>query len=220
MPKNRVDRTGLQFERLTIVEFSHRGPRRESFWICLCNCGRTHVAAWASLKSKNTKSCGCLHAENARLVRKTHGMSQARVYKIWKAMIKRCENPNQEKWHRYGGRGITVDPRWRASFEQFFADMGHPPDGMSIERKDNDKGYSVDNCVWATAKEQARNKSNVCMVEAFGERRTISEWSALRGVGVNTISRRLNAGISPERAVTEKKILTKLQGRPHGKHVR
>lgn len=213
MPK-RVDRTGLRFGRLVVVAFSHRGVRRDSHWLCRCDCGKSHVVVWGNLRSGDISSCGCWLNEVRGESTRTHGMSRTRVYRIWKAMVKRCENPNGPKWHRYGGRGISVDPAWRNSFEQFFADMGHPPDGLSIERKDNDAGYSKGNCVWATAKEQARNKSDVRFVEAFGKRQTIPEWAAEFGLSRQTIAARLRAGVSGDIAVSATVVSRKSIGRP------
>ena len=88
---------------------------------------------------------------------RTHGKSKTRTYKIWAGMVQRCTNENVSCFDIYGARGITVAPEWR-SFESFLADMGERPDGMSIERIDNDKGYSKDNCRWATSEAQSQNR--------------------------------------------------------------
>lgn len=208
MPK-RIDLVGAKFGRLRVVSFKGRDSHRTSLWLCHCECGNQHVVARNNLRSGDVRSCGCLHDEVAGKSSVTHGMSKTRAYAIWKAMVKRCENPRTGKWHRYGGRGIAVCPAWRNSFEQFFADMGHPPDGMSIERKDNDKGYSPDNCEWATAREQSRNKSNIRVIEAYGKRQTIVDWSNECGVSRSTIAKRLNAGVDPERAVSARVVIVK-----------
>lgn len=97
--------------------------------------------------------------------RTTHGQSRSRItrrkasltYNIWAAMVQRCTNPNSRDWHLYGARGIRVCPRWH-KFENFLADMGEKPDGLSIERIDNDGPCAPWNCKWATALEQAQNK--------------------------------------------------------------
>jgi hypothetical protein len=87
----------------------------------------------------------------------THGMSRTRVYRVWAAMLQRCTNPLSPAWPDYGGRGITVCESWR-SFESFYADMGTPPPGLTIERMNNDSGYSLTNCRWATRSDQQRNR--------------------------------------------------------------
>jgi hypothetical protein len=86
-----------------------------------------------------------------------HGMHGTSIYVRWACMMDRCYRPNNAQWKDYGGRGITVDPRWHV-FENFYADMGDPPDGLTLDRKDNDLGYSKSNCRWATRSEQNKNK--------------------------------------------------------------
>jgi hypothetical protein len=116
-------------------------------------------------------------------------------------MRQRCLNPNSPAYHNYGGRGITIDPRWD-SFDQFLADMGEIPDGMSIERKDNDKGYSPENCVWATSIEQGRNTRKCRKLMHNGQTKTLGEWADEYSIQRQTLSKRLDAGWSMERALS------------------
>lgn len=105
-------------------------------------------------------------------------------------MKSRCQNKNNKDWDRYGGRGIKISKRWE-KFENFLADMGQPPPGETLDRIDNNKGYSLKNCRWATRKEQGNNKRNNYLVEFNGETRTISEWAKLKNINPQTLYFRL-----------------------------
>lgn len=145
----------------------------------------------------------------------THGLSKSRVYHIWNAMKMRCENPNSKFYSDYGGRGITVCERW-ASFENFFEDMGHPPAGTSLERENNDAGYSRANCRWATRMEQARNKRNNVLLTIDGETHPLSVWAERFGIKYGTVHQRLTKyGWTAEDAV-KMPLVTKRAGCPRG----
>ena len=108
----------------------------------------------------------------------------------WRAMIARCTNPKHEAFGNYGARGITVCERWR-NYEAFAFDMGPRPEGGTVERQDNSKGYSPENCCWATRTEQGRNKRNNVMVEMDGERLALSEWAERYSIKYQTVWRRI-----------------------------
>lgn len=138
-------------------------------------------------------------------------------YKIWRGMLGRCLNKTNPAWMDYGGRGIGVCDRWR-SFENFLADMGRRPDGLSLDRIDNNKGYSPDNCRWATRKEQARNRRSSAMIEYKGECRALVEWAEITGISVSAITQRLRAGWDVEMALTvpqrhRRRCLAEIEGR-------
>lgn len=104
-----------------------------------------------------------------------HGYNGTRVYRVWGHMRERCTNPKNVGWSNYGGKGIRVCARWD-SFENFLADMGEPPKGMTIDRKDSSGNYEPDNCRWATPKEQGNNRSTNRLLFAFGDVKTAAMW--------------------------------------------
>lgn len=162
MFSTRIDLTGQRFGRLTVIEAGHRDPKeRRLYWRCLCDCGNEHVTRGAQLRRGETRSCGCLRVDMGKAKTLTHGMSRRKtrrkVYGVWATMRRRCDNPGQQSYRLYGGRGIKVCERWH-TFENFYADMGDPPAGCSIDRIDPDGDYEPGNCRWATAKEQRANQ--------------------------------------------------------------
>jgi hypothetical protein len=125
---------------------------------------------------------------------------QWRAHYVWVSMRARCSNPKNRSYTDYGGRGITVDPAW-ADFQVFYADMGDPPDGGTLERADNDGPYSKANCRWATRAEQSRNKRNNRYLEYNGERRIVADWATHLGLPHRLLRVRLNRGWSAERTL-------------------
>jgi hypothetical protein len=129
--------------------------------------------------------------------RAKHGMYRTRVYRQWQQMIQRCYNPNASRYARYGGRGVTVCERWRSSFDAFYADMGDAPDGMTIDRIDNDRGYEPDNCRWATPQQQANNRHTNVFVEHDGHVLTLADWARKLGLPYHWLRYRHSIGWVP-----------------------
>ncbi len=137
--------TGKRFCRLAVLYYVGQRGKQGAFWVCKCDCGNVRIVASHKLMSKHTKSCGCLQKEKATERNTSHGGSKQPVYAVWCAMKRRCYNTSDKNYHQYGGRGITVCREWRDSFRTFIEDMGQPPVGCQLDRKDNDKGYDADN---------------------------------------------------------------------------
>ncbi len=191
-----VDLSGQRFGKLTVLE--RAGTYSENggvMWRCRCDCGKETTVISNSLRSGKTRSCGCLSAEKSK-ERAKHGSTGSRLYRIWSAMIERCTNPNRKGYENYGGRGITVYEEWRKNFSSFkeWAESNGYEDTLTIERKDNDKGYSPDNCRWITFKAQQNHKRDNHLLTCKGETHTIAEWSEITGIRFSTICNRLSYG--------------------------
>jgi hypothetical protein len=120
-------------------------------------------------------------------------MEGTKIYRLWSSMLTRCRNPKSPTYKRHGARGITVCDRW-LKFENFYADMGERPQGMQLERQDNNGPYSPENCVWATVQAQALNRRNNRLVTINGVTRPCSVWAAEAGLSQQCLSHRLKAG--------------------------
>ncbi len=155
--------TGQKFGRLTAICPVAKNNHNAVLWLCDCECGLDAIVEGRSLTNGLTRSCGCLNQEAHQLRpnRTNHGKAGTRLYRIWKKMKSRCHNPKDSDYQKYyGSRGITVCNEWSHNFQAFYdwAITNGYSDELSIDRIDNDKGYSPDNCRWATAEEQRHNQ--------------------------------------------------------------
>lgn len=181
---------GYKTNLLTVVSIVGEKitPRNRVFKLykCVCDCGGEFIGTNQSIRK--TFSCGCTRLE----------------YKIWFQMRDRCRNPKNHAFHNYGGRGIRVCARWEKSFAAFFEDMGYKPEpGSCVERIDNERGYSPDNCRWATAYEQAHNmRTNVWMTHPDGRRMIMKDWARELDMVYGSLFDRRKRGWSDERALT------------------
>lgn len=207
-PYEIINLSGQTFGRLTAIKVVGR-KHKEAVWLCQCQCGKTVQVVGSALRLGQSRSCGCLKLEEFSARTTTHGKSKTRLYNTYQAMKRRCYNPNVKRYEHYGGRGITICDEWLNDFQAFYdwaMANGYNPDAprgeCTIDRIDNDKGYSPANCRWVGTKAQERNKSNNHVVEFQGETHSITEWSEKTGIGVSTIIFRLKSGWSVERALT------------------
>jgi hypothetical protein len=198
------DLTGKQFGRLAVLGFVGVNRFKQATWLCRCNCGNHSVVTRPSLVSGNTTSCGCFHNEMVGAMTRTHGLRKTTEYVIWAGIKTRCHNANTPNYKDYGARGITMCPRWLNSFENFLEDMGPRPTAKhTIERINNDLGYSPKNCRWATYIEQANNRRDNRILEFGGNRLTMSEWARKLDMPYSVLSSRLGKlGWSIEKALT------------------
>jgi hypothetical protein len=189
---------GDKYGRLTLVEevAGQAGKSVNRKWLCQCDCSATTTSPMIrSLRSGSTTSCGCVHkATVSKMMMEygtKHGLHGTPAYRSWKAMKARCANQKQPGYKNYGDRGIGICSRW-AEFDNFYADMGPCPAGMSLDRKDNSLGYSPENCVWATRTEQNRNQRSNRLVSYMGRNICVAEAAEIAGIRAGTVRARLN----------------------------
>lgn len=192
---------GDRISRWTVVSSSESDPKGRLRWACRCDCGTFRPVLDIALKYGGSKSCGCLRRE----VVTTHGHAltkrQTPEFRAWSHMRERCEVQKHPQYRHYGGRGITVCPEW-ASFEIFLSDMGERPSPLhSLDRVDNYKGYSPDNCKWSTRKEQTRNRRSSVIVVCDGKKILLIELAEKFGLTDRVVRDRVRRGWTPEKAV-------------------
>lgn len=194
-----IDITGQRFGKLTVIGIASRNPLK---WKCVCDCGNTTEVRTSNLKRNQVASCGCTHKKG----NPKHGQCYTRVYKIYAKMLRRCYKTYDPAYKNYGGRGITVCDEWKNSFEAFskWAYQNGYSDELTIDRIDNDKGYSPDNCRWATVIQQANNTRANRLFTMNGVTKTLSQWCAEYEVPYTRVHARLKSGWSFEEAISLK----------------
>jgi len=194
---------GDKFGRWTVIDNGIVGENRHMQYLCRCSCNKAterRVDVHRLLNGTST-SCGCYASEKTSERRRTHGDSSTRLYKVWLSMKARCNNPNNDSYNRYGGNGITVCEEWNNDFLSFKDwaykngfDNNLKGVDCSIDRKDNKKGYSPDNCRWITNTEQCNNRSTNIVIEYNGESKTATEWARTFGLKNHTVIKRYKQG--------------------------
>jgi len=197
-----VDLTDQKIGSL-IVSGRAESRNGDTYWVCVCKCGKTITVRADHLRAKKVRSCGCAKGKLIAQKKKTHGMRRTRLYGIWNTMLQRWENPKSHEAHLYLDRGITVCHEWH-SFEEFndWSLANGYAENLTIERIDNNKGYSPDNCKWATIIEQANNKRTNRRIEHNGEIKTLAQWARYYEVDYRGLWQRLKRGWSFEQAIT------------------
>lgn len=188
---------GSRFHFLTVIKETEAGSRKR--YECRCDCGNIVNVRADHLKSGAIRSCGCI-----RRLRFSHGHCRSKesaTYTAWTSMKNRVLNPNNQNYRNYGARGITVCKRW-LKFENFLVDMGVKPEGLSLDRIDNEKGYCKKNCRWATRSEQQSNKRTNRLLTYENRTLTLTQWAKEVGMTAKLLHKRLNLGWSIEAVLT------------------
>ena len=183
-----IDLTNQRFGRWIVVSKA-TSKHNNTMWNCKCDCGNFKEVASSSLLNGRSNSCGCLQKELIT----THGMRNTPTYNSWDNMMARCYRESNPCYKEYGGRGIAVDKRWH-NFQNFIEDMGKRPESTTIDRKDPNKNYSLDNCRWVTNNVQQLNKRNNNIVTYNGQQIPITKAARLAGLKPETVISRQRAG--------------------------
>ena len=192
MALNRNSLIGAKFGNLTVIDKGHSNTKNSN-WICKCSCGNI-ITVSRPLLIKHKTSCGCIVNDrtdvNVKHGNSTRKTGSTREYITWQSMNQRCANIHDPY---YGGRGITVCDRWKHGengkdgFSLFLLDMGVKPKNHDIDRIDNDRGYSPDNCRWATKSENASNRRSNVHIVIGSEKKTLTQWAKQFNVHPNTV---------------------------------
>lgn len=213
-----INESGNRYGKLVVQGLSHFDPKEanRAYFKCVCDCGNERIVMGKSLRSNIIYACLECSAKRRADNHSSHGdcrKGKTKEYFIWRGIKERCLNPRNKHYFRYGGRGITMCEKWKNSYADFLLDMGRKPsDKHSIERNDNEKGYSPENCKWATQKEQTRNTRQNKILTFNGVSLCVAEWAEKLNVKSATLHMRVHRGWSVDRILTQdvlKSIKTK-----------
>lgn len=196
--------------RTPIEDDGMRTAKKQVMWHCVCDCGKHVHVPTSYLTTGDTRSCGCLFMDTCRQPNTLrHGDASPngkhiRVYESWHQMKKRCNNPNDHNYSRYGGRGITVCDEWERyeNFRDWALENGYS-DELTLDRIDVNGNYEPSNCRWADAITQGNNRRDNRRVEYCGETHTLKEWSRITGISDGVIAKRIDYGWSVEDSLTK-----------------
>lgn len=202
------DLTGQRFGRWLVLSRASRpvGKSRGAYWNCQCTCGTERPVFGRNLRNGESGGCGCGRPARAKLRSTTHGQSETTTYSIWRTFRQRCNNPKNDHYNSYGGRGISVCDRWNASrgFANFLTDMGErPSQSHTLDRINNDGNYEPGNCRWATKREQHRNRRNTIRLQVAGEELCATDVAQLCAIHQNTVVRCIRLGLSGDEIVSK-----------------
>jgi len=207
---NQIDITGEKYNMWSVIECVGKNKSGGYMYRCVCDCGNERIVEGRSVRVGTSKCCGCTRGIGNQYNAKHNGKKE-RLYSVWSSMRSRCLNENDTNYSRYGGRGLTICDEWNdyEVFREWAINSGYDANAeyreCTIDRIDNDKGYSPDNCRWVSQKTQDNNRSsNHFITNKDGVTKTISEWSEITGIRKDTLRRRIVVyGWDIDRALSE-----------------
>ena len=178
---------GNRYALLTVIEKAD--TKNKAYWICKCDCGNITTVSGSNLRNGSVKSCGCLRNKSHL----THHLSKHPLYNVWYHIKRRCLKEKNPAYKDYGGRGITICEEWEKSFESFYfwAINNGYENNLTIDRIDNNKGYSPDNCRWTDSKTQCNNRRSCVMITYNGKTQNLMQWCEELGLNYKRIHNRL-----------------------------
>lgn len=210
--KKNIDLVGNKYNYLTVINYSHK-KNKNHYWLCVCDCGKEKAIRQNYLLSNYTISCGCYNKKKVKETHTKHGLHKNRLYNVWLSIKTRCYNKNFHSYYNYGGRGITVCDEWKNDFMAFYnwamkngykeEILKNGKNKWTLDRINNDSGYSPENCRWVDMKVQSNNTRVNHKITYKGETLNLKEMAKKYNLSVSRLSRRLSKGWSIERAIEE-----------------
>lgn len=198
------DLTGKKFLNLTVVERFFGDKKDCAYWKCLCVCGKTKICRSGDLKKLGINSCGC---KKRKLGKIKHGLHGTKEYRIWQNIKRRCYSKKSRQYKDYGGRGIFMCKSWKKSFFNFYKDMGKcPKEHLTLDRINNNKGYSKSNCRWETRSVQALNTRRTVYLTMGGVKKPLYDWARELNLHAASLYSRKRLGWTDEKILTTKGV--------------
>ncbi len=201
--KTAKDLTGQKFGKLTVLEKVGADKRYNALWLCKCDCGNEKIITRDRLVTGHSKSCGCLRKENC-IKHTKHGLTHARIHRIWAGIKRRCTVIKDRAYKYYGGRGIKMCEEWFKNSKAFidWAYSNGYSDNLTIERIDVNGNYEPSNCKWIDIKEQQRNKRSNKKITFKNQTHSLIEWAEILSIDYKKLKARLRQGWDFEKSIT------------------